>query len=604
MSRVRALMAACMVATLVPSLISAPHAAHAGGGIGIAATDFAQVTPDTAIVYAAIQSTSADQPINLKRLGDDFAAQPGFQKLFKDSGGTTSSSTDAATAVASQLQKGLRSIFNGEFGMALLPITLSPGTKGTPTARLHVLLDAGLQPSVTASQLWNTLALLGLLSSASTRYRNLPVVSVDISAALALLNSGSNSKMTLTPDSPISGTFYGAVAGNDAVLASDLPSLKRAIDTWFGARPAISATPGFQNTLSTLPAARLLTLYGQLNINSTIQILQRLSANAPVANLPKNAGSVSQAFSVTAEPDGMLFSTSSSYRTGAAAAVSAQLSPLPNGAANLLPSNTLIYAAINDPATLIRAALKEAGRTSTILNLSARKGGRGMNTIPIPADPIKAINAATGLNLDQDVFSWLHGDASLALLPVDTEAVSGSGAATRISLVGTAQVPDPVMVQAKLVKIDNALKKLAGPKSADQLTLVDVPGPSGMPLHLLAGTPGGLGYTFYNGYLVAATTLPADIAELQRGSAGDNLSGNPHYRAGLRYATAGQTGALLYLDITRLRQLFERIGAASGTDMRDYNSSGRPLLTAFKSLTDVSYAGPNGGNSLFIGIGR
>ena len=73
---------------------------------------------------------------------------------------------------------------------------------------------------------------------------------------------------------------------------------------------------------------------------------------------------------------------------------------------------------------------------------------------------------------------------------------------------------------------------------------------------------------------------------------------------GIEVTTSRPYGAAMYANLTGLREMIEKIAKASGTDMRDYNKQARPVLMMFKSLSSVSFAGPNGGSAQFIGIGR
>ena len=63
-------------------------------------------------------------------------------------------------------------------------------------------------------------------------------------------------------------------------------------------------------------------------------------------------------------------------------------------------------------------------------------------------------------------------------------------------------------------------------------------------------------------------------------------------------------GTALYANLTGLRQTIESMARASGADMRDYDSTVRPVLQDFSSFAAVTFAGPSGGCAEFIGIGR
>ena len=68
MPRMRIVLASGLLLTLVPVLGSPAHRVQAAPGIGIAQTDFSQVTPANAMFFAALQATTADQQPNLATL--------------------------------------------------------------------------------------------------------------------------------------------------------------------------------------------------------------------------------------------------------------------------------------------------------------------------------------------------------------------------------------------------------------------------------------------------------------------------------------------------------------------------------------------------------
>jgi hypothetical protein len=593
--RARVSLAILLALTLAPTLTSAPIA-RAGGQIGTALTDFTQVTPATAMVYVAIQNTKPDQPRNLRRLGQDFKEQPGFAALerqFLKSAGLSGSSAGAINQVAAFLGH----LFNGEIGMAVLPATVSTGANGQPTPRLHLLLEAGLQKGIGAAQLADTFALVGLPAKPMGSYRKLAIASFDLSKL-----AGSLQGAGMPSNTSISGVLYGTVAGNDAVLASDLPSIHQAIDTWYGAIPSIAATAPFQTTISALPADRFLTDYVHFDLRSLAQLGRALGIPRQSLAMLGMQGSFAEATSLTAEPDGILYSASPQLRSGAVAA-GLSLSPTQLAEAGFLPDDTLVYAAVHDPAGLIRqgiegiaAALRASSMCITANGVTKCHGVRQQ-------DPIQQFNRATGLNFDNDVLSWMHGDASLALLPVGSAAFGAKSPLTRLSLVATLQVSDQGFVESRIAKINAALQKLGGPSASLALRFVDVTGAGGQPLHILAATPNGIGYTFYHGYLMLGTALPADVAALERGSAGHSLWMSPLYQAAFSHLANRPHGAVLFVNIAHLRPTLEQIARAMGTDMKSYNQL-RPLLTAFKSLAAVTYAGQDAGGAVFLGIGR
>lgn len=595
--RARGALAALLALTLLPALTAAP-VARAGGYIGTAMTDFTAVTPASAMVYVAVQQTNPDQGRNLRLLGQDFQAQPGFAALLRtalQSAGMSSASTNGAI---NQLSAFLGRLFNGEFGMAVLPVTTGTGPQGRPVPQLHVLLEAGLQKGIDAAQLDGALALFGLPVKVESTYRKLPIIAFDLSKLIGSSVQGSGAGTT----GVVPTMLYGVIAGNDAVLATDMPTLRQAIDTWYGTSPSIAGTADFQATVGALPARRFLTDYVNLDVQALVRLARTLNVSPQSLAGLDRPGHYAAATSMTAESDGILYSVSPQIRTGALAA-GVGLTPTQLAETSFLPDDTLVYTAINDPGSLIMRALTAA---TAALRASQRcisaNGVTQCNPVQQP-DPAQQFERATGLNLDNDILSWMHGDASLALLPVGSAAFGADTPLTRLSLVATIKVENQGFVEAKIAKINAALQKLAGPQGALALQWVDVQGANGQPLHMLAATPNGIGYTFYHGYLLLGTALPTDVAALERGSAGQNLRMSPLYRAAFSHLGNQPIGTVLFVNIGHLRQTLEEVAAATGTDTTGYKQA-RPLVTAFKSLAVVTYAGANAGGALFIGIGR
>jgi|GEM_PF-1177476 len=612
MRRVRTVLACIAVLSLVPAAVSTPQLARAGGNSGVALTDFTQVTPANVIFYATVQSTSAQQATSLQALSKIIASKIDSKALLQQALGTAGGSSADVQALIKPILTALSSIFDGEAAIAALPLTVSKDAHGAPTVQLHLLLDAGLRPGINLAQLEAPLALVAPgATSVAPQYRNLPVIELDLRAQLAGAGQGSTS---LPAASAISGIFYATVAGNEAVVASDLPSLKAAIDTWFGVAPSIAGVSDFQQTLGALPADRFVTSYIHVDTEQLRPLLQAAGTAGTamgLPQLPKAPGAMSQAYSVSAEPGGLLFSASPFVAIGSLMpATSPGATAL--GEPAFMPANVLAFAALHDPGTLIRqvfitayALLGSSCITAQLTNVQAGTTVSSTTTCPAPktGNAIAQLDKALGFNLDDDLFSWMHGDASLALLPIGSQDFGAKSPTTSLSLVATVRVADQSLVQAKLDKIVAALKAI--PHSGlPPFTFVLVPTSAGNPLHLLSLTPTGAGYTFWHGYLIVASALPADFAAMQQAGTGKNLASSPLYTMAQAHFGAHAYNAVLYVNLTSLRLAIEKVAAASGTDMRAYNREARPVLSVFKSLSAVSYAGSTGGGAMFVGISK
>lgn len=564
---------------LAPGLIVAPAIA-APARAALPVTDFAKATPDNAIIYMTVQSTASSQVANLKILGSILG--PLTQKAVSSAGSSASSIT--------QLTSTFGRFFNGEYGVAVLPVTTSTSATGKTVPHVHLLLDLGLESGVTADQLRGTLGLLGLQSKPSGSYRGLSVAQIDLNSLLAATGTAGAG---LSKDSALSGLFYNAVIGNNAVMASDLPSLKAAIDTSAGAHPSITAGSVYKRTAGTLSPSHFMSLFVNIDTKMLAQVTSAVGTSG-TGSITGKPGTLGVGVTVSAEADGIQVRTSPTVATGSLATTTL-MSSTPNSGINLLPADALLYGSINNPAALIRL-----GITTAFQSAFASTGKVPANTPK--QDPIATINKMTGLNIDQDVLSWMHGELSFALLPVGAKAYGKDNPLTDISLVAALKVQNQSFVQGKLNKIFSAINKKAT-KPADKARFVDVAGPGGQKLHILLDTPNGTGYTFSKGYLFVATALPADIASVAD-AGGKTVSTSPAYQAALAHFGHGPFGGVVFIDVTKLRATLEQYAAASGTNMTTYNQAAKPIVSIFKSVAAVSNAGPNGGGAIFIGISR
>jgi hypothetical protein len=322
MRRLQFLLMATLV--LMAALAYAPAQAAAATSNAYPKTDFSLVTPANAIVYATLQSSSARQARTLSQIGGNLRSQQTLQNLFgiilgaagvtgngSASGGTGTNIQQVLPLLGSTLGR----IFNGEVAATALPPTVT-STGGTITPHIHLLLDAGLQSGVSAGALLFGLAAFGLPVSTEPSYRGFTIIGLDLNQLAhvvgKLTNNAQLQQGTLIPaNAPISSTFYGAVAGNTMVLASDLPTLKAALDTFSGAQPSIAAGDAFAETTGLLPSERFAMIYVHLDAGVLVQFVRSLlGANSVApASVPVSA-TPGRAFSLTAMPQALLLTMS------------------------------------------------------------------------------------------------------------------------------------------------------------------------------------------------------------------------------------------------------------------------------------------------------
>ncbi len=333
-------------------------------------------------------------------------------------------------------------------------------------------------------------------------------------------------------------------------------------------------------------------------------LASKQSRKALARAFPATPGTISDAYAITAEPDGILTTISPRVSAGS---LSTSLGLTATGLREpgILPAGTLAYAGINDPGKIVRQLIIGGYSAFEAVQGTTKLLPDGLNIPQIMAhgdDIIQQIDKQIGINLDDQVFSWMHGDASVAILPVGSKDFGTGSPTTTLSLVATLQVTDQATLVADLAAIQSALQAIPG-SGLESLRFTQVPTSAGNPLQMLMATPTGIGYTFYHGYLIVATALPADFAGIVQASTGNSLASDPKYRTAFSYFPRVPYGAAMYANLTGVREMAEKLAQASGADMRDYDRQVRPILKSFTSLATVSFAGPNGGSARFIGIG-
>jgi hypothetical protein len=384
--------------------------------------------------------------------------------------------------------------------------------------------------------------------------------------------------------------------GNDAVVGTSLPTLKASIDAYTGSAPSVDKSAAFAKTVGKLPAGRFMTTFVNITSSeeSALSSLTSIAGSkvgakvkgcgAPVAAAP---GSFSVAAALSAQTDGILFTTSPQYSSGSLATMTS-FKGTSNAAAALFPANAIGFASLGDLGSLASEIVLALQKSSALSSVNCAA-----------SDPFKAFTKATGLDLNADVLSWMHGELSVALLPIGSPTAykdKGDPLAST-SVVIALKVQNQGLAQAKLTRIIAALNSHSA--KADKVKVIVVPGPGGVSLHVASKSPTGLGYAFYKGYLLVSSALPADLGAMQKGGAG----AVPALNAALLHFGGGPYSGTFYLNLTNLRLLVERVATASGTDMKSYNSTAKPLLVPFKSLSAVIYA-KTGATGMFIGISK
>jgi hypothetical protein len=176
--------------------------------------------------------------------------------------------------------------------------------------------------------------------------------------------------------------------------------------------------------------------------------------------------------------------------------------------------------------------------------------------------------AATGLDLDQDVFGWMTGEMALFVGPTaeNDDVFQNLG----IGLVVEAQ--DAAAVAQRLDRIVNAVQRLAGPDGS--LEAVDLGGTTFQ--HVTVYEETGV-YSGVAGNWAVITTSPSMAAEIvanSRGQAG--LSADPEYGR-VRTALPAQVQGIEYINTTALVSLILDLARPSARERAEVEYYTAPI---------------------------
>jgi hypothetical protein len=403
---------------------------------------------------------------------------------------------------------------------------------------------------------------------------------------------------------------YGCLLAGDGVIGANVASLKQVVD--LAAHPSgktLATDPTFVTTMQALPASRILTFYDTpAFIKDVTHASEAIAARQAALSGDGLSTSATAALSQLArhQPVGLAVSATARgltvQTTGAATPL--PLSTTPNEGAEIVGHNVLLYASLDNPARLIKAAL------STYAPLIS------------PSFSLPQIEAQVrtllGIDLEQDVFPLLSGelvldlnDGTPPLLAAYAGQMAGQNSSPAATLPGGSallalHVPDVQAAQASIARLIAALNRQTASSTVRfvRTTLAD---------GSRAYTPLGLesiGYRFKGNWLIISPNLSGDVA-----ASGQRLATDPAYQAALAQVTApGALTGLTYIDLGRTFGLADKwmayaqqvapqtvsaLNGQNGWTWREVEA----LIAPVRSITSASHRGATGqSGQVFIAI--
>ena len=307
--------------------------------------------------------------------------------------------------------------------------------------------------------------------------------------------------------------------------------------------PGLAEAPAYLETMALLPDERILDIY--------------LAPTGPMAAGPTPR---QLALGLSLAPDGIAVDTAARYDLEAldpaTRAVLLQ-GPNPLRALGAMPDETVAAVALRDLRAIWGAAAAPA---------------RGQRDVQ---QSLASFERSTGLNLEEDIISWLDGEIGLAAVEPP------AGAATAGMPVGgllVVEAPDRPRVEAKVAKIVEALGRQGVAFAPRQI--------GGVTMQVTEGrgsAPGG-GFGYVGDFLVVGSPV-ATLGQAAEVGAGA-LPTTPRFQA-LRAALPGQVRDLAYLDVNAVRRIAGAIATAQGQG-ENYRRQAEPWLRPFAAIGGAS----------------
>jgi len=535
-----------VAAMIIGASTAVTMAANLRGGT-LAAMTPAAVLPASTDVYFEV-NRFGQQGINLTTLADVYKAHPG------------------AAAALGRLETALGPTAVGVFNTLLTAFSyhvaiavFAPSANNGGVAGAAVV--AQLKQSTLNTPGANPLNGLATFTPLGSSYMGLPLY-----------------RATLTGGA---GSVYAAIVQGDGVLATDLPTLKRIIDSATGHTASLAMDQDFMNTTAQVPAQRAFTIYTSRRLAQLLyQSLLPTMSSVTIGGMMGTATSMAfgelkrlldrpYAVGVVAQPNG--FAVDTSYIPVSVS----QLTTTPNNGASAVGNTAILYESLDNLAGLLTASGALTPQT------------------------VGQLNSQLGINFNRDVLSLFRGEL---VLDVNDETsptlqrlllVGGLGGVTPPNLPGSVEiateVQDPAAAQQSINRLVSALLRSSGSSLAtspfSRTTLSD-----GSVAYTVTGLP-DVGYTFRGRFLIFSAALSQDIRALQvpLSSAADYANALTHVYG------AGPLVSLQYVNLARLYSVVDRYlafaSASGGSSVRSTIAQFQayePLLTPFQNAATAT----------------
>lgn len=352
-------------------------------------------------------------------------------------------------------------------------------------------------------------------------------------------------------------TTYLTSFNDFVVLATDEALVKEMIDRSQGNHdePSLVDSDRFQKVTNQLPSEGLVTMYMALS-----GLFEQALADSPV-ELPAGQTQDIEAFEAfgmagTLHADGLQFDTVMTYDIEQMSEQTQQAfrrPPSPNEILDNVPAEALFVYNFDN------------------LNTVWQQVKQGFESNPDFSQTLADFEEEVGLSIDEDIFSWMTGEAALVLVEVPPTDPFGPPLGGYL-LIGT---DDPAQAQDKVETVMSVFQEQGLLPPLEPQTI------GGVEMNVLTDFEGAIqgGYGFHNDYFLAAYLEEAVMAAT---SATENpLSNSPNFQAVQKRLPDTNYG-YMYLDVEHGRQMMEN--QMSDFEREDYDKNVRPFLEPIRAV--------------------
>ncbi len=552
------------------------------GGV-LAATTHSKLMPKDTLAFVTYDAKpGGTAEASLAKLRETFEAQPGFKTLWAKINSSASDSSAAMPDASKQCSVStslftkagtVKDLFNGNVTIGVV----------ADAAKLKQMMGSNSTTNADAC------ASIKFANDSVFAIVDLDVAKANGSGFLSKLESQTSDLGKATKDEDYSGnaiyklttddqSYYATLVGREGIVSANKELIKKVLNANKDANLSLDSSAQYKASAAKLPAGRTVTFY--LNLGQSIDLLG-MGMNSYMANMASLGTTGSSQAQVDCmmkqldNYDGNFMSSFTPRDNGVEIDLvsSIDTSKLPAEMQNMLytpkamdsralfeqaPAGSWVVLGGQDIKGAVQYGLK-----SLDYQLKACPGA---STTSMSSDQIKSqLKESTGLDLDEDILSWMDGEYALYVAPGGSISFPAQGAFVL-------SVSDSDKAKAGIAKISALLEKqmAANPDSGITMSkdgdIYSVPFSSGQ------SSP-AMFYGLKDGKFYLAVGKSA----IDGFGQGDKVTSNADYKTAFAGLLKPDTGRL-YVNIGTLRQFAE---AVMGSNNDSYNTNFKPLIAPF-----------------------